>query len=278
MQRKDKVIEKKEEYINVSVIIPTFNSQKTIERAVNSVVNQTFKSFEIIIVDDCSTDIKCKEVLRILANKYNYIKVMFLEKNSGPSTARNTAWNIAKGKYIAFLDSDDVWHPQKLEIQYKFLEKNKEVYFLWHHKKIIKHQQVNGFYNTIADDSVNTIIINPIRLLFKHYTNGSTSSVMLRNNVKFRFLDGKKYSEDYLLWLEILFNYKGVLLDTNLAASFKADYGEGGLSSNLWKHEKGELETFKILQNKGYIDIFLRSLASIFSLCKYVRRYFITKM
>ena len=159
MQRKDKVIEKKEEYINVSVIIPTFNSQKTIERAVNSVVNQTFKSFEIIIVDDCSTDIKCKEVLRILANKYNYIKVMFLEKNSGPSTARNTAWNIAKGKYIAFLDSDDVWHPQKLEIQYKFLEKNKEVYFLWHHKKIIKHQQVNGFYNTIADDSVNTIII-----------------------------------------------------------------------------------------------------------------------
>lgn len=278
MQRKDKIIEKKEKYINISVIIPTFNSKKTIERAVNSVVNQTFKSFEIIIVNDCSTDIECKEVLRILANKYNYIKVMFLEKNSGPSTARNTAWNIAKGKYIAFLDSDDVWHPQKLELQYKFLEKNKEVYFLWHHKKIIKHQQVNGFYNTIADDSVDTIIINPIRLLFKHYTNGSTSSVMLRNNVKFRFLDGKKYSEDYLLWLEILFNYKGVLLDTNLAASFKADYGEGGLSSNLWKHEKGELETYKILQKKGYIDIFLRSLASIFSLCKYIRRYFITKI
>ena len=278
MQRKDKIIEKKEKYINISVIIPTFNSKKTIERAVNSVVNQTFKSFEIIIVDDCSTDIECKEVLRILANKYNYIKVMFLEKNSGPSTARNTAWNIAKGKYIAFLDSDDVWHPQKLELQYKFLEKNKEVYFLWHHKKIIKHQQVNGFYNTIADDSVDTIIINPIRLLFKHYTNGSTSSVMLRNNVKFRFLDGKKYSEYYLLWLEILFNYKGVLLDTNLAASFKADYGEGGLSSNLWKHEKGELETFYILEQKGYINRTIKILVCVFSYLKYLRRYFKCKL
>lgn len=277
MQRKGKVIEKEEKNISVTVIIPTFNSQKTIERAINSVVNQTFKSFEIIIVDDCSTDIKCNEVLRVLANKYNYINVMFLEKNSGPATARNTAWNMAKGKYIAFLDSDDVWHPQKLEIQYKFLEKNKEVYFLWHHKKIIKHQKLNGFYNTIVDDSINTIIVNPIRLLFKHYTNGSTSSVMLRNNVKYRFLDGKKYSEDYLLWLEILFNYKGVLLDTNLAASFKADYGESGLSLNLWKHEKGELETFRVLYKRCFISYLFYICASFFSLLKFVRRILISK-
>ena len=263
---------------DISVIIPVYNSEKTIMRTIDSVMNQTLLPLEVIIVDDCSTNSQNRDLLIALSNKYERVKIIFLNKNSGPATARNSAWNIAKGKYIAFLDSDDVWHPKKLEIQYKFLEKNKDVYFLWHHKKIIKYKQINEFYNTVVNNSINSILINPKKLLFKHYTSGATSSVMLRNNVKYRFLDRKKYSEDYLLWLEILFNHQGVLLDTDLAASFKADYGEAGLSSSLWKLEKGELETFKILQNKGYIDIFLRSLASIFSLCKYVRRYFITKI
>ncbi len=262
---------------DISVIIPVYNSEKTVERTIDSVMKQTLLPSEVIVVDDCSTNHQSRDLLIDLSNKYKIVKTIFLNKNSGPATARNSAWNIANGKYIAFLDSDDVWHPKKLEIQYKFLEKNEDVYFLWHHKKIIKYQRVNEFYNTIVDDSVHTIIINPIRLLFKHYTNGSTSSVMLRNNVKYRFLDGKKYSEDYLLWLEILFNYKGVLLDTNLAASFKADYGEAGLSSSLWNLEKGEINTFKILKKKKYINFIICFFAINFSILKFFRRFIISK-
>lgn len=132
---------------DISVIIPTYNSENTIERAINSVLNQTIMPIEIIIVDDSSTHIKNKEVLLSIKNKYQNIKLIFLNINSGPATARNAAWNIAKGKYIAFLDSDDVWHPQKLEIQYKYMEEHMEVYFLWHHKKIIKNNNLNEFYN-----------------------------------------------------------------------------------------------------------------------------------
>ena len=260
---------------DISVIIPTYNSENTIERAINSVLNQTIMPIEIIIVDDSSTHIKNKEVLLSIKNKYQNIKLIFLNINSGPATARNAAWNIAKGKYIAFLDSDDVWHPQKLEIQYKYMEEHMEVYFLWHHKKIIKNNNLNEFYNQKIVNKHNVIKLNPYRLLFKHYTSGGTPSIMLRNCIEYRFEEKKKYSEDYLLWLEILFKYKGVLLNTFLAASFKANYGEGGLSSNLWKHEKGELENFKILYDKGYYCLFIFLSAYICSLIKYFRRVII---
>lgn len=260
---------------DISVIIPYYNSENTIEQAVESIFKQTILPLEVIIVDDCSMHIKSRDVLLNIKNKYKNIKLIFLNINSGPATARNSAWNIAKGKYIAFLDSDDVWHPQKLEIQYKYMEEHSDVYFLWHHKKIIKNNSLNEFYNQKIINNYNVIKLNPYRLLFKHYTSGGTPSVMLRNCIENRFEEKKKYSEDYLLWLEILFNHKGVLLNTFLAASFKANYGEGGLSSNLWKHEKGELENFKILYDKGYYGLFIFLSAYIWSLIKYFRRVII---
>lgn len=266
-----------EKCADISVIIPTYNSEKTIERAVNSVFNQTIMPLEIIIVDDCSTHIKNKELLLKLKEKLKNIKIIFLNKNSGPATARNTAWDIASGKYIAFLDSDDVWHPQKLEIQYKYMENHNDIFFLWHHKKIIKNNNLNEFYKQRIEHDYNVVKLNPYKLLFKHYTSGGTPSVMLRNCIKYRFEKNKKYSEDYLLWLEILFNYKGMLLNTILSASFKADYGEGGLSNDLWKHEKGELETFKILYKRGIISYLFYVCASMFSLLKFIRRILISK-
>ena len=185
----------KEKQADVSVIIPTFNSENTIERAIKSIFNQTILPLEVIIVDDCSTHNKNKEVLLKLKSKYKNIKLIFLNVNSGPATARNAAWNIAKGKYIAFLDSDDVWHPQKLEIQYKYMEEHSDVYFLWHHKKIIKDNTLNEFYNQKIVNNYNVIKLNFYRLLFKHYTSGGTPSVMLRNCIENRFEEKKKYSE-----------------------------------------------------------------------------------
>lgn len=98
----------------VSVILPTYNRAHLVGRAINSVLNQTYQDFEIIVVDDGSTD-DTKEVINSFTDtRIRYIKH---QQNKGGSAARNTGIKLANGKYIAFQDSDDEWLPQKLEIQ-----------------------------------------------------------------------------------------------------------------------------------------------------------------
>ena len=102
----------------VSVIIPTYNRKESLLRSVESVLNQTYKNIEIIIVDDNSSDGTSEKVQEISDNRVDYIK---LERNSGACAARNTGIRNAHGDYIAFQDSDDYWYPEKLEKQFAFL-------------------------------------------------------------------------------------------------------------------------------------------------------------
>lgn len=109
----------------ISVVIPTYNRGKLILRSINSVLKQTYKNIELIVVDDCSTDDTAEVLNSISDNRIKYIK---LEKNSGACVARNHGIDEANGEYIAFNDSDDVWHNDKLESQFSFLEeKNADV-------------------------------------------------------------------------------------------------------------------------------------------------------
>ena len=106
----------------ISVVIPTYNRADKIENALNSVLDQTYRDIEVLVVDDCSTD-NTGEVIRGIGDpRVVYIR---LEKNSGACTARNTGIENAKGEYIAFQDSDDWWFPEKLEKQLTFIEKTK---------------------------------------------------------------------------------------------------------------------------------------------------------
>lgn len=100
----------------VSVIIPVYNRSQVVGRAIESVLSQSYKNFELIIVDDASSD-ETVEVLRKFENKYPQIKLILKEKNEGVSAARNTAARLAIGEWLAFLDSDDEWLPKKLETQ-----------------------------------------------------------------------------------------------------------------------------------------------------------------
>lgn len=102
----------------VSIIIPTYNSAKYIHDAIESVLNQTYQDFEIIVMDDGSID-NTKKVLRsyIESKKIRY----FYQKNKGPSAARNKGIREAKGEYIAFLGADDIWHKKKLEKSINFM-------------------------------------------------------------------------------------------------------------------------------------------------------------
>lgn len=103
----------------ISIIIPTYNRAHLIHRAINSVLNQTYQDFEIIIVDDGSTDNTEEAVRSFNDSRIEYIRH---EKNQGAAVARNTGIKAAKGEYIAFQDSDDEWFPQKLEKQMKVFE------------------------------------------------------------------------------------------------------------------------------------------------------------
>ena len=126
----------------VSVIIPTFNRAKLVQRAIKSVLNQTIKPYEIIVVDDGSTD----DTLEVLKN---YPIKVLTQKNKGVSSARNLGIKNATGDIIALLDSDDEWLPKKIELQLKLFENgfsfthtdeiwirdNKEIKQKAHHKK-----------------------------------------------------------------------------------------------------------------------------------------------
>ncbi len=106
----------------VSVIMPTYNCGAFIAQSVDSVLAQTVTDWELQIVDDCSTD-NTVEVLRPYLEKYDNIHYYCLKKNGGPAAARTEAMKRASGKYLAFLDSDDLWTPDKLEKQITFMEK-----------------------------------------------------------------------------------------------------------------------------------------------------------
>ncbi len=103
----------------VSIVIPTYNRENTILKAIQSVLNQTYKNIEVIVVDDCSTDNTEQKVLNIKDNRVKFYK---LRSNQGACAARNEGILHAKGKYIAFQDSDDIWHNNKLEIQLRELQ------------------------------------------------------------------------------------------------------------------------------------------------------------
>ena len=109
----------------VSIILPTYNRAHIIEKAIQSVLNQTYQDFEIIIIDDGSKD-DTKKIIRGFQEKDNRIKYIRFEENKGAAAARNAGIKMSKGEYITFQDSDDEWLPEKLEKQMKIIETSSE--------------------------------------------------------------------------------------------------------------------------------------------------------
>jgi teichuronic acid biosynthesis glycosyltransferase TuaG len=107
----------------ISIITPCYNSEQFLKETIESVLAQTYKNWEMIIVDDCSTDEGYNMALKYAAGD-SRIKVCQMEQNSGAALARNKAIRLSQGEYLAFLDSDDVWLPEKLEKQLRFMQEN----------------------------------------------------------------------------------------------------------------------------------------------------------
>ena len=253
----------------VTVIIPCFRCVDTIKRAVESVISQTIPPYELFLIDDFSHDnSRTIETLRDIKRTYSDFNIVIFEMkiNMGPGTARNLGWNSASQPYIAFLDADDAWHPNKIEIQYLWMRQHPEVI-------LTSHKSVNALKNSTPKniDSLFAKKVEIYQLLLFNFL--PCRSVMLKKNISERFMQGKYYAEDYLLWLTIILN-GGIIyyLNLPLSYSFKGDFDEGGLSSNLEKSHKGVIETYNILYQMKLISSAQYYVVIFFSFIKYVRR------
>ena len=156
--------------------------------------------------------------------------------NVGAGEARNAGWNMAKGQFIAFLDADDAWHPQKISIQYSFMTSHPNIALTGH-----RHRQEEGYPDWSRYDVTQAFSHVGLSkfLLFNQFI---TPSVMIRNNPEFRFTKNQRHMEDFGLWLGVALKGIGIVkLEAELACIFKDPFGKSGLSANLFKMEQCEL-------------------------------------
>lgn len=213
----------------VSVIIPTYNRLWALPEAIKSVLDQTFSSFELIIVDDGSTD-GTEKWVKEKCPSAKYIK----KENGGVSSARNRGIEKSRGRYIAFLDSDDRWLPEKLERQIKVMDSGHAVCYtdeIWirNRKRVnprLKHKKYAG---DIFLKSLPLVIISP-------------SSVMIESDIfdEIGLFDEELLAcEDYDLWLRLTSRYPVYFVDEPLIIKY------GGHDDQLSKKYWG-LDTFRI--------------------------------
>lgn len=257
----------------VSVIIPAYNAEKTILRTLESVFNQTYRSIEVIIVDDGSNDNTLnllKEIKKTKQNSKISIKIIS-KKNGGVSSARNVGLRHATGNFIAFLDSDDEWYNNKLSVQVNCML-NRKINFL--------SSAFQGIYFKDKSDG-ELIQIKFKNLIYKNYFQPST--VILTRNVFDQigfFNEDQKYAEEGNYFLRIAHKFECYFMNTKLInfGDGKRGFGVSGLSSNLVEMEKGELRNLRYIFKNNQITFPVYLFASVFSILKFFRRCIIVKI
>jgi len=219
--------------------MPNYNGGKYLKASINSVINQSHTNWELIIVDDCSTD-ESVSIISDNSKKDERIQLHVLNKNSGtPGSPRNKGLDKAQGEFIAFLDSDDVWHPQKLTIQLQFMMKHNSNFSFTNVFPFFNESEINGYMsdNSTITDDFKTKRINYDYLLRKNFVK-SCSTVLLKREVigETRFNDDPTFRavEDYMFWIDILkTNCNGAdWLDLN--TTFYRESGSSISSSKLF--------------------------------------------
>lgn len=226
----------------ISVIIPTFNSQHTIERAICSIKNQDYKcDLEIIIVDDAS----CDDTLKIL-KKLNLpeVTVIALSENSGAGIARNHGLDFATGNYVAFLDADDFWLSGKLRQQMRILKNFPDVdvvssgiAYMDTKKPHVKSYKLRASKGKIDFHS-------RWKMLYKNDL--STSTVICRrsaiNNIRFRNM---RMRQDWIFWWDLVQSGKSIFLHPGLTAVY--DTSVQGISGNFIKARRYDFLAIKLM-------------------------------
>lgn len=184
--------------MKISIIMPAYNAEKTINAAIKSVIGQTFPNWELLIINDCSTD-KTKEIISEWLNCDQRIGLIENPQNLGVAQTRNQGVAHARGEWVAFLDSDDLWKPDKLEMQIKWVKK-------FHARLVFTGSAFIDEDGREIDYYLNV----PQKLSFRELLKQnliSCSSVLVKKELLLRYpMVEKNMHEDYAVWLSILKN------------------------------------------------------------------------
>ena len=229
--------------VDISVIIPTHNREQHIINSIKSVLNQSFNNFEIIIIDDCSTDNTQYEIKKIKDNRIKYIK---LNKVYGASYSRNLGIKLAKGKFISFQDSDDIYHFDKLERQMRNIKKYKSDFDFC--KILVQINNTNKFFvpnaivekRIIKDNNIFEILISEGNFI-------STQSILIKKIYLEKNLFDPKFPrlQDYDLVLRIIPKVKVSYTNISLVDLYRQN-DSISLSPTRLK------ESLNLLLNKNY--------------------------
>lgn len=192
----------------VSIIMPSYNTGRFIRETIESVLAQTYTNWELIIVDDCSTDDTDEVVKEFLEDeRIHYLKN---DKNSGAAVSRNRALREAKGKWIAFLDSDDLWLPEKLEKQISFMEAN------GYHFSYTNYSEIDENSNTLG-----RTVTGPKKItktgMYNYCWMGCLTVMYNADIVGLIQIEDIKKNNDYAMWLKACHKATCYLLNEDLA-------------------------------------------------------------
>lgn len=240
----------------VSIIMPAYNAEKYIEEAIQSVLKQTYTNWELVIVNDCSTD-KTEQIIKKYQEQDQRIKLYSLPKNQGVANARNAAIENAFGRYIAFLDSDDIWLPEKLEKQIMFMRIN-DYLFTFHDYRTIR----------VIDKRFSKVIKVPIKVDYKELLKGNNTGSCLstcidRAVIKEIYMPNEKH-EDYICWLNILKNYSIVGYGMNECLAYyrvgKKSVSSNKIKSAYWTwHVYRKSQRLSILKSIYYMFFYIKN-------------------
>jgi glycosyltransferase involved in cell wall biosynthesis len=262
----------------ISVIIPMYNSAITISNCINSVLDQTYRgTIEIIIVNDGSTDHSTTLVENIINNNNNpNISISLVNKaNGGVSSARNKGIKVAAGDWIALLDSDDEWIPNKLERQMQVLQENSHIDFLGtsRNNEILK----NIFFKKVYPLQKITATLLLLKYIY------ATPTVIFKRSIisSVGFFDETQtHLEDNKYFISVCSKHNCYLLNESLVntGGGKQHLGFSGLSANITKMELGELKNLKFAYNIRIINYFVYLGLVIFSFFRFLRRLIVYKL
>lgn len=253
-----------------SIIIPTYNSSKTIEKTVRSVLNQSYKNFELIVVDDGSTD---NTVAKLKNFRNPKIKLFKIKKSGGPAKPRNYGINKSNSNWICFLDSDDTWERNKLKVLYNHTKLHKFDILCHNEFLVSKNSSKISSYGPHKKNFYKHLLINGNSL--------STSAVMINKNFlkknHLQFNENKNFVsvEDYDLWMMFAKNHAKFFFIEDILGSYLIH--NSGISQNDFKHlknlgkllchhifkvqkfENNKESLWKYLQKKIYILLLIKN-------------------
>ena len=255
-----------EDNLLVSIVMPTFNSCKYIRKSIESVINQTYKQWELLIVDDNSTD-NTEEIVKeysLIDNRIQYIK---FNENRGAAVARNTAIDISKGRFLAFLDSDDLWSKEKLEVQVKFMLEN-NIEFSFTDYKLINDK----------GDDLYKVIRMPEKLSYEGYLRNTiiqTVTVMIdKYKVNEIRMPQIRRRQDFACWLSILKNGVVAVSIPQVLAEYRRT--NNSLSSNKIKAIKGTWYVYRKIEKLSLMKTIRVFLGYAINACRkriYINKY-----